>query len=433
MTLPPLLSLHAKHGKFAKQIISAEIPKYEKRGGGVKKKIFLTLALLPLISLTANAKVLTGLDNLEKQNFVILEGKRVAIITNHSSINSKGINAVDVLHKSSKVNLVAIFSPEHGLRGKEEGGLLIKNSNDPVTGLPIFSLYGKTKRPTAEMLKGINTLVFDIQDVGVRFYTYLTTMGYAMEEASKLGIEFIVLDRPNPIGGHIVEGPILQEDIKAFTAYFPVPARHGLTAGEMALLHKDSKKLNLNLSVVKMENWTRKTWFDETKLSWLNPSPNLRELNAEILYPGLGCFEATNVSVGRGTKNPFLWFGAPWMKAKKIAKKLSKADLPGLSFKYEEKTPEYNMYEGKLCKGISVEIMDRNKVKALDLFVYSVYYLKKYNSKDFEIREKGIRRMIGYDKFLKLFNNKTKPKKIIADFEKNNTDYRKNRKKYLLY
>jgi len=403
-----------------------------KRGGGVKK-LFLSLALLPLISLTANAKVLTGLDNLEKQNFAILEGKKVAIITNHSAINSNGINAVDVLRKSPKVNLVAIFSPEHGLRGTEEGGLLINNSKDAASDLPIFSLYGQIKRPTAEMLKGIDTLVFDIQDVGVRFYTYLTTMGYAMEEASKLGIEFIVLDRPNPIGGLIVEGPVLQEDIKAFTAYFPVPARHGLTAGEMALLHKDYKKLNLNLTVIKMEGWTRTTWFDETGLAWLNPSPNIRDLNTEILYPGLGCFEATNVSVGRGTKNPFLWFGAPWMNAKKIAKKLSKADLPGLTFKYQEKIPVDNMYKGELCKGISIEITDRNKVRALDIFVYAAYYLKKYNSKDFELREKGIRRMIGYDKFLKMFNKNIKPKKIIADFEKNNSIYKKNREKHLLY
>ncbi|MCG2725499.1 MAG: DUF1343 domain-containing protein, partial [Elusimicrobia bacterium] len=328
-------------------------------GVGMKKAcVFLiSLTLLFLLSLTARTQVLTGLDILEKQNFNILEGKKIAIITNHSAINSKNANAIDVLHKSPKVNLVAIFSPEHGLRGKEEGGLLINNSNDPLTGLPIFSLYGKTQKPTAEMLKGIDTLVFDIQDVGARFYTYLTTMGYAMEEAAKLGIEFVVLDRPNPIGGHIVEGPILQENIKAFTAYFPVPVRHGLTAGEMALLHKDYKKLDLKLSVVKMEGWRRNTWFDETKLAWLNPSPNLRELNAEILYPGVGCFEATNVSVGRGTKNPFLWFGAPWMKAKKIAKKLSKANLPGLIFKYEEKTPEYNMYSGELCKGISIEII----------------------------------------------------------------------------
>ncbi|MBU2530330.1 MAG: DUF1343 domain-containing protein [Elusimicrobia bacterium] len=397
------------------------------------KKLFLSLALLPLISLTANAKVLTGLDNLEKQNFAILEGKKVAIITNHSAINSNGINAVDVLRKSPKVNLVAIFSPEHGLRGTEEGGLLINNSKDAASDLPIFSLYGQIKRPTAEMLKGIDTLVFDIQDVGVRFYTYLTTMGYAMEEASKLGIEFIVLDRPNPIGGLIVEGPVLQEDIKAFTAYFPVPARHGLTAGEMALLHKDYKKLNLNLTVIKMEGWTRTTWFDETGLAWLNPSPNIRDLNTEILYPGLGCFEATNVSVGRGTKNPFLWFGAPWMNAKKIAKKLSKADLPGLTFKYQEKIPVDNMYKGELCKGISIEITDRNKVRALDIFVYAAYYLKKYNSKDFELREKGIRRMIGYDKFLKMFNKNIKPKKIIADFEKNNSIYKKNREKHLLY
>jgi len=241
-----------------------------------------------------------------------LEGKRVGLITNHTSLNAAGLNAVDVFHRAGSFRLAAIFSPEHGFRGTEEGGVYIETSTDPVTGVTVYSLYGKNKqRPTPEMLKDLDVLVFDIQDIGARFYTYLTTMGYAMEEAAKAGVAFMVLDRPNPIGG-LVEGPVLEPGISAFTAYFPVPARHGFTAGEMALFHKAKLDLKLDLAVVKLENWTRAMTFDQTGIVWTNPSPNIRNVDAEVLYPGLGCFEATNVSVG-----PFSGSAPPgWKPAK---------------------------------------------------------------------------------------------------------------------
>ncbi len=376
---------------------------------------------------------LTGLDILERDGFEILKGKRVGIITNHSSVDARGKNAVDALYESKKVNLAAIFSPEHGFRGSEEGGVLINNSSDPVTGVPVYSLYGKNKRPTPEMLKGLDVLVFDIQDIGARFYTYLTTMGYAMEEAAKNNLEFVVLDRPNPIGGVMVEGPVLDASVNAFTAYLSVPVRHAFTAGEMALFHKDDKKLDLKLNVVKMENWRREMFFDETAVVWTNPSPNIRSVKAEILYPGLGCFEATNVSVGRGTDTPFLWFGAPWMKAGKIAKKLAKAPLKGVTFRFEERTPDKDMYGGQNCPGVAIEVTDPSAVRALDIYVYAAYYLRKYNRKDFVIKAAEIKKMTGNSRFFDMLETGEKPEAVLAGFEKDNAAFRETRKKFLLY
>jgi len=402
-------------------------------------KVFTTLVLACGLWLTAHGVssaarlTLTGLDMLERDDFTILTGKRVGVITNHSSVDARGLNAVDALYGSKKVNLVAIFSPEHGFRGSEEGGVLINNSSDPVTGVPIYSLYGKNQRPSPEMLKGVDVLVFDIQDIGARFYTYLTTMGYAMEEAARNNVEFVVLDRPNPIGGVVVEGPVLDPSVNAFTAYLSVPVRHGLTPGEMALFHKDHKKLDLRLSVVSMANWRRDMFFDETAIVWTNPSPNIRSVKAEILYPGLGCFEATNVSVGRGTDTPFLWFGAPWMKAGKIAKKLAKAPIEGVKFSFEERTPSKDIYQGANCPGVAIEVTDPASVKALDIYVYAAYYLRKYNKKDFIIKADEIKKMTGNSRFFDMLEAGKEPAEILAGFEEDNAGYRTARLKYLLY
>lgn len=375
---------------------------------------------------------LTGLDVLERDGFAQLTGKRVGLIINHSSVDKDGNNAADILRKAPGVTLAAIFSPEHGFRGTEEGGVLITDFSDPVTGVPVYSLYGKTTRPSPEMLKGLDTLVFDIQDIGARFYTYLTTMGYAMEEASAFGLEFIVLDRPNPIGG-AVEGPMLELGVNAFTAYFPVPVRHGFTAGEMALFHKDNKKLDLKLSVIKMENWSHDMFFNQTGVAWTNPSPNIRNADAEVLYPGLGCFEASNVSVGRGTDIPFLWFGAPWMKAEKIAKKLSKAGLSGVKFTPLRLTPSKDIYAGEHCEGIKIEVTDRAAVRALNVFTQAAYLLRKYNGADFKFNSGEIRKMTGSGDFYRLLEAGKNPKKIIAAFKKSNAGFMKERGKYLLY
>lgn len=396
--------------------------------------LLLPFTLYPLLFTSANAAglTLTGLDVLERDGFKQLEGKRVGLITNHSSVNMDGYNAVDVLYKAGNFKLAAIFAPEHGFRGTEEGGVHIQTSTDPLTGVTVYSLYGKTRRATPEMLKGLDILVFDIQDIGARFYTYLTTMGYAMEEAAKAGLAFMVLDRPNPIGG-MVEGPVLETGIDAFTAYFPVPTRHGFTAGEMALFHKAKAGLDLDLAVVTMENWTRDMFFDQTGVIWTNPSPNIRELDAEVLYPGLGCFEATNVSVGRGTGIPFLWFGAPWMKAAKIAKRLNAAGLPGVKFSTLTLTPSKDVYADKACEGVKIEITDRSAVRSLDIFVHAAYLLREYNGKDFVVRPKEMRKMTGSGDLWRLLEEGARPDKVIAAFNDSSAAFMEERKNHLLY
>jgi len=255
----------------------------------INSRAGFTAALMSAASLAAArpaaAYVMTGLEVLEKQDFARLEGKRIGVITDQTGVDGSGRSVVDALFTSPRVKLTAIFSPEHGFRGNAADGELISNSTDPATGLPIYSLYGKTTRPTPAMLAGLDVLVFDIQDVGARFYTYLTTMALCMEEAAKRGMAFVVLDRPDPITGSVLEGPLLGDAAaNSFTGYFPVPVRHGFTPGEMALFHKDRKKPDLDLSVIKLQGWDRRMYYDETGLDWVAPSPNIRGVEAALLY-----------------------------------------------------------------------------------------------------------------------------------------------------
>ena len=256
-----------------------------------------------------SVKVLTGIDVLERDNFKQLAGLRVGLVTNHTGRNREGRQTIDVLHKAAGVKLVALFSPEHGIRGLADEK--ISDAKDEATGLPIYSLYGETRRPKPEQLKDLDALVYDIQDVGARFYTYISTLGYILEEAAKAKLPVFVLDRPNPIGGVDVEGPTADHDKLSFIAYHTIPARHGLTVGELAQLFNQQRKIGADLRVIKMDGWRRAMWFDETNLTWTNPSPNMRSLTEATLYPGVGLLETTNVSVGRGTDTPFEIVGAP--------------------------------------------------------------------------------------------------------------------------
>lgn len=391
-------------------------------------------ALLAGLALPASCATLTlsGLDVLERGGFAALKGKKVGLITNHTAINLQGRHAADLMHEAG-VDLRAIFAPEHGFRGTEDHGAHIAHSSDAVTGAPIYSLYGKNMRPSPEQLAGLDFLVFDIQDVGARFYTYLTTMGYAMEEAAKAGISFMVLDRPNPAGGHIVEGPVLEEDISAFTAYFPVPPRHGFTAGEMALFHRDDLRLPLDLVVIRMENWRRDMFFDGTGLVWTNPSPNIRSVEAELLYPGLGCFESTNLSVGRGTESPFTWFGAPWLDGERLAAELNALDLPGASFAAARKTPDSDVYAGKECGGVEVTITGRHALRALDVFVHACALMKKDHPSDFSYRPAEMRKMTGNGLLGAALEKGRPARAVIKRYEKESSAFEKKRAKWLLY
>jgi CubicO group peptidase (beta-lactamase class C family) len=258
-------------------------------------------------------EVLNGIDVLERDGFKQLAGRRVGLITNHTGHNRDRVSTVDLLHRAGGVELVTIFSPEHGFRGVLDQ-VNIANATDESTGLPIRSLYGETRKPTPQMLHGLDTLVFDVQDIGTRFYTYISTMGLAMEAAAEYGLIFVVLDRVNPIGGHLVAGPVLDEGQESFVGFHPTPVRHGMTAGELARMFRSERGLeNLDLVVVPLAGWRRDMYFDETGLPWTNPSPNMRSLTEAVLYPGIGLLETTNVSVGRGTDTPFEVIGAPWI------------------------------------------------------------------------------------------------------------------------
>jgi uncharacterized protein YbbC (DUF1343 family) len=276
------------------------------------------------------ARVQTGLDVLEVQKFAPLRGKHVGIITNHTGLDSEGRSTVDVLSHAASVQLVALFSPEHGLAGRNDEK--IASTKDPSTGLPVYSLYGETLRPTDEMLKGIDALVFDVQEAGVRFYTYTVTMAYCMEEAAKRNIAFFVLDRPNLLGGEITEGPMLDADKTNFVAYFPLPVRYGLTIGELAQFFNAENHIGVDLHVITMRNWHRNYFFESTGIKWIPPSPNLRTIKGSILYPGIEILQNAGVSVGRGTQTPFEEFGAPWLNGDEVAAALNARNLPGVHF-----------------------------------------------------------------------------------------------------
>src|SRR6201987_3676462 len=308
-------------------------------------------------------RVQTGIDVLEAQKFATLRGKRIGIITNHTGLDAQGKSTIDLLTHAQGVQVVALFSPEHGLAGRMDEN--VSSGKDRATGLPVYSLYGENRRPTDEMLQGIDALVFDIQDAGVRFYTYTATMAYSMEEAAKRHIAFYVLDRPNPIGGNIIEGPMLDADKTNFVGYFRLPVRYALTIGELAQLFNAENHIDCDLHVVSMKNWHRNYFFESTGARWVPPSPNLRTPKGAVLYPGLEILQNAGVSVGRGTETPFEEFGAPWINGDEVASALNARRLPGLHFGSQPFIPVVGLYMGQRCGGVAVRVTDRPAVRSM--------------------------------------------------------------------
>ena len=303
-----------------------------------------------------------GIDVWSDRGFAPLAGKRIGLISNLTGRNSRGELTAYVLQVEPLVDLVAIFSPEHGFSGIEEGS--VESTSDSASGLPVHSLYGDTRRPTSEMLNGLDALVFDIQDIGTRFYTYATTMAYAMEQAAAYDLSFVVLDRPNPIAGVHVQGPLLDESELSFVGYAPIPLRHGMTIGELARYFNQESGIGADLTVIEIADWRRTDWYDATGLQWTNPSPNIRNLVQATLYPAIGPLETTNVSVGRGTEEPFEWFGAPWIDAQRLAEALNAAALPGVRFMPHDRTPSTSVYASELCYGVDIILTDRGTFAA---------------------------------------------------------------------
>ena len=394
---------------------------------------FVTLMLacqLHAESKGAPAEVLTGLDVLKRDNFAPLKGKKIAIVTNHTARDRDGNHIIDLLTKAEGVKIVALFSPEHGLYGTLDEK--VGHGVDEKTGLKVWSLYGQTRRPTAEMLAGVDTIVFDIQDVGARFYTYSATMGICMEEAAKHKLAMFVLDRPNPITGLNVDGPTADEKHLGFTAFRRIPVAHGMTFGELAqLFNKEFGGINCDLHVVKMENWKRSMWWDETGLTWVNPSPNMRNLTQATLYPGVCLVEATNLSVGRGTDQPFEVIGAEWIDNQKLSAAMNAANLPGLRTYPIEFTPAKGSKLGtKRLKGIFFLVTDRNALQPVRTGVTLAHHLYKIHGDTFEV-----------DKVVRLLQNQettdalktTDPAKVAETWKDDVEQFKALREKHLIY
>ncbi|MGB8493931.1 MAG: DUF1343 domain-containing protein [Candidatus Acidiferrum sp.] len=374
-------------------------------------------------------RVQTGLDVLESEKFASLRGKHVGLITNHTGVDSQGRSTVEALAKAPGVQLVALFSPEHGIAGHALDR--VSSSKDPSTGLPIYSLYGEQLRPTDDMLKDIDGLVFDVQDAGVRFYTYTTTMAYCMEEAAKHGIAFYVLDRPNPLNGDIVEGPMLDADKTSFVAYYPVPVRYALTIGELAEFYNSENHINADLQVIKMKNWHRNYFFESTGSRWIPPSPNLRTLKGAILYPGLEILQSAGVSVGRGTEAPFEEFGAPWMNGDDISAALNAKNLPGLHFFNKPFIPVSGLYAGQRCGGVGIKVTDRAAVRSMRMGLEIAAILQKKYPQQFDSSK--MVELIGNDQAVRDLQAGVSPEQIVRGWTASLAAFDQVRRKYLLY
>jgi uncharacterized protein YbbC (DUF1343 family)/CubicO group peptidase (beta-lactamase class C family) len=373
--------------------------------------------------------VLTGIDVLRAEGFARLTGKKVALLTNHTGIARDGATTIDLLAGAKNLTLVALFSPEHGIRGLLDEK--VASGKDEKTGLPIYSLYGETRRPTDAMLAGVDTIVVDLQDVGVRFYTYETTVAYVLEEAAKRRIAVVILDRPNPIDGWRIEGPTTDEAVLGFTSYMRTPIRHGMTIGELAQLVNGEKKLGANLTVVPVQHWRRDAWFDATGLPWVNPSPNMRSLTEATLYPGLGAIEFSNISVGRGTDTPFERIGAPWIDGVALAAALNARRIPGVRVYPIRFTPASSVYANQACGGVAVVVTDREALRAVAFGIELASALAKLYPKDYVLKPDD--KLVGSRATVARILAGDDPAAIAASWAADEARWRLLRAKYLIY
>jgi uncharacterized protein YbbC (DUF1343 family) len=381
------------------------------------------------LSYTAGAHSQTGIDVLEAENFAVLKGKRVGLITNQTGVDSGGRRTIDLLARAPGVKLVALFSPEHGISGAVDAP--VANATDAATNLPIYSLFGETRRPTPEMLKDIDALVFDVQDAGVRFYTYITTMAYCMEAAAKSHISFVILDRPDPLGGEVIEGPMLDSGRTSFVGYFPMPVRYAMTLGELARMFNAENKIGADLRVVAMKNWRRGETFAQTGIPWIAPSPNLRTPGAAFLYPGIEILQAAGVSVGRGTDVPFEILGAPWIRGKGLADALNARKIAGVSFAPARFNPREPPYEGQTCEGVTISISDAESFRPMRMGLEIAGVLRREYPQQFQL-EKMIA-LLGSQSTIERLARDDDPARIVAGWSSGLDRFRQMRTKYLLY
>jgi uncharacterized protein YbbC (DUF1343 family) len=409
----------------------------------MKIKNFVISAIffaLPFVASSQNIK--TGLEVLKESNFKILEGKRVGLITNPTGFDNNLKSTIDVLHEAPNVQLVALFGPEHGVRGDVHAGDKIDNMTDPKTGLPVYSLYGKTRKATPEMLKGIDVLVYDIQDIGSRSFTYISTMGLAMEAASENNIEFVVLDRPNPLGGVKIEGNLVEDGFISFVSQFKIPYIYGLTCGELAIMLNEENMLgkSCKLSVVKMEGWRREMTFEETGLQWVPSSPHIPQPISAIAYPISGILgELGYMSIGVGYTIPFQMFAAEWVEAERLAERLNSYKLPGLAFRPMHLKPFYAVGVGKNLQGVQVHVMDYKLAALSDVqflvmqAVAELWPEKAVFANANEGRYRMFDQVSGSDQIRIRFSKRHKFEDIKEYWYKDIESFRKLSQKYYLY
>lgn len=389
---------------------------------------------------TIKAPVQPGVEVFVSDPPALVRGKRIGLITNQSGINRQGESTIDLIRALPDVKLVALFSPEHGIRGVAESR--VASGVDEKTGLPIHSLYGETYKPTAAMLEGIDALVFDIEDLGVRQYTYESTLAHAMEAAAEKRIPIVVLDRPNPVTGTILEGNILEEPFKTFVGVYPVLSRHGMTLGELARMYNEEQKIGADLHVVPVRGWSRNMWRDQTGLPWVNPSPNIRNLNAAIHYPGTVFFEAVNISEGRGTDRPFEQIGAPWLDNRRLVAEMTAMNLPGIRFEALDipVSGTGRKYAGETLKGVRLHITDRESYRPLATSLLMIDAIRRMHPDKFEWRGANrrdpglitIERHGGTRKLKEAIENGTLHA-LLREWEQEQARFRQSRAKYLLY
>jgi uncharacterized protein YbbC (DUF1343 family)/CubicO group peptidase (beta-lactamase class C family) len=405
--------------------VAAQIPKFKEQADAATRR---SSSATPRSGVTTSI-VLNGIDVLERDNFKPLAGMRIGLVTNQTGRDLKGNATIDVLKEANGVKLVSLFSPEHGIRG--EADEKVSDSTDEKTGLPIYSLYGETRRPKPEQIKDIDAIVYDIQDIGARFYTYTATLRNVLEEAAKAGKPVYVLDRPNPINGVSVEGPLADEDKLSFIAAHTTPVRYGMTIGELAQMMNAERKIGADLRIIKMDGWSRFMWFDETGQTWVNPSPNMRSLTEATLYPGIGLLETTNVCVGRGTDTPFEVVGAPWIDGQILAAYLNERQMKGVRFVPIRFKPNASVYKDQDLGGINIIVTNRDTFGSVRTGLEIAAALRKLYPKDWDVDKYN--RLLVNQETLEMVKRGDLPESIEKAIAARLADYERRRASFLLY
>ena len=413
----------------------------------IKLRSFVTifggiLILLNTKQCSPSIKVQTGLENLIANYNHKIAYKNIGIVTNHTGVNTEGTPIWELLNDLPNVDVAAVFSPEHGLFGEAADGEKVNYAESGKKLPPLYSLYGPTRKPTKEMLKGIDLLLYDIQDIGARFYTYISTMGLIMEAAAESGIPCLILDRPNPLTGKLITGPILDLEVSSFVGLYPIPSVYGLTPGELALMISDQSWIEAvpSIEVVPLTGWSRDMWYDETGLPWVPPSPNIPNLETAIVYPGTVLIEATNVSEGRGTDHPFRWIGAPWIDSNELSDAMNIIGLHGVTFSPIEFTPHSipgaapnPKNNTQTCNGVEIILTNRNIFSPVIVGIQLLQTISLLYPQKLEIKEAGLNRLFGSDRLSKSLGNSDAVNQLVVEIKKESGQFRESAKKYYLY